>query len=189
MSYLNSKKNIDHCHLMGFYACFVLSCLIASCHIMQGYQILNNSGPVSVDLPSVFHLFSPLPFLWAAFPRRLKFPTQGPHSQMLMMGEGGSYRGSYFIPKIITTSEVFSTQKKLPLFLAYPKKSLSPFFATQKNPGVFHRPKKNDFWPKFQTQKNHWEPPSSKYVGWPVGFPRMATSLSAYLHIQFRDGH
>ena len=150
---------------MGFYACFVLSCLIASCHIMQGYQILNNSGPVSVDLPSVFHLFSPLPFLWAAFPRRLKFPTQGPHSQMLMMGEGGSYRGSYFIPKIITTSEVFSTQKKLPLFLAYPKKSLSPFFATQKNPGVFHRPKKKWLLAKISDSKKSLGTPVIKICG------------------------
>ena len=54
--------------------------------------------------------------------------------------------------------------KKSLLFLAYPKRSLSPFFATLKNPsGFFFRdPKKsrrlsftpkNHFWPKFQTQK------------------------------------
>ena len=55
--------------------------------------------------------------------------------------------------------------KKSLLFLAYPKRSLSPFFATLKNPSVFffRDPKKsrrlsltpkNHFWPKFQTQKN-----------------------------------
>ena len=101
--------------------------------------------------------------------------SQGPHLQILMTGGGGggSDRGSYFIPKKITTSE-FVYPKKLLLFVTYPKKSLSSFFATpkippfffatQKNPGVFHRPKKNHLWPKFQTQKNHSDPPSLKYV-------------------------
>ena len=66
-------------------------------------------------------------------------------------GGGGVDRGSYFIPKKITTSEFVYPKKSL-LFLAYPKKSLSPFSttqknpsvftATQKNPGVFHRPYK-----------------------------------------------
>ena len=97
--------------------------------------------------------------------------AQGPHSQTLMTGGGGrgeeSDRVSYFIPKNITTSEFVYPKKSL-LFLAYPKKSLSPFFATPKNSSFLWRPKKipasfidpkNHFWPKFQTQKNHSDPP------------------------------
>ena len=79
--------------------------------------------------------------------------AQGPHSQILMTGVGeggGSDRGSYFILKKITTSELFCLPKKITTFLAYPQNSLSPFlqrqnissvfFTTQKNPGIFHRP-------------------------------------------------
>ena len=76
---------------------------------------------------------------------------------------GGSDRGSYFIPKKITTSEFIYPKKSLPL-LAYPKKSLSPFFANQQNPShFFSQPPKIDpkkhFWPKFQTQKIPRNPP------------------------------
>ena len=46
------------------------------------------------------------------------------HSHILMTG--GSDRGSYFIPKKIPTSELVYP-KKVPTFLAYPKKSLSVF--------------------------------------------------------------
>ena len=59
--------------------------------------------------------------------------AQEPHSKILMTG--GSDRGSYFIPKEITTSEFVYPKKSL-LFLAYPKKFLSSFFATQKTPSV-----------------------------------------------------
>ena len=82
----------------------------------------------------------------------VRFVPQGPHSQTLMTeggGGGGSDRGSYFVPKEITSSE-----------FVYPKKSLSPFFATQKiplfffptqrNPGVFHRPKTVTFGQNFR---------------------------------------
>ena len=41
-------------------------------------------------------------------------------------GEGGSDRGSYFIPQKIPTSEFVYPKKSL-LFLTYPKKSLSVF--------------------------------------------------------------
>ena len=108
--------------------------------------------------------------------------TQGPHSQSLMTGGGGSDRGSYFIPKKITSKFVYPKKsllfltypKKSLLFLAYPKKSLtdSPFFTTPKNPSVFFcNPKipasfidpKNHFWPKFWTQKNHSDPPPPRH--------------------------
>ena len=107
-----------------------------------------------------------------------KSHPQGPHSQILMMG--GSDRGSYFIPKKITTS-VFSYPKKSLPFLAYPKKSLSSFFATpKKSLCFFSRPKKipapfidrkNHLWPNFQTKKITRNPPSLKYVSGVPGFP------------------
>ena len=50
--------------------------------------------------------------------------SQGLHSHILMTG--GPNRGSYFIPKKIPTSELVYP-KKIPTFLAYPKKSLSAF--------------------------------------------------------------
>ena len=71
---------------------------------------------------------------------------------------GGGDRGSYFIPKKITTSE-FVYRKRSILFLTYPKKSLSSFFATQKNPGVFHRPKKITFGQNFRPKKITRTPP------------------------------
>ena len=87
---------------------------------------------------------------------------------------GGSDRGSYIIPKKITTSEFVYPKKSL-LYLAYPKKSLIPFFATQKNPsvfffatqknpGIFHRPKKITFGQHFRPKKITRNPPSLKYV-------------------------
>ena len=102
------------------------------------------------------------------------FNPQGPHSQFFMMGGGGgSDRGSYFLPKKITTSEFVYPKKSL-LFLTYPKKSLSSFFATQKNPsvffatqknlGVFHRPKKITFGQNFRPKNITRTPPSLKYV-------------------------
>ena len=86
---------------------------------------------------------------------------RGPYSQILMTG--GSDRGSYFVPKKITTSEFVYPKKSL-LFLVYSPKSLSPcfatqknipliFFATQKNLGVFHRPQKITFGQNFRPTK------------------------------------
>ena len=63
---------------------------------------------------------------------------QGPHSQILMTG--GSDRGSYFIPKKITTSE-FVYPKKSVLSLAYPEKSLWFFLRPKKIPASFIDPK------------------------------------------------
>ena len=81
---------------------------------------------------------------------------------------GGSDRGSYFMPKKITTSVFVYPKKSLP-FLAYPKKSLSSFFATQKNlsvffrdpknPGVFHKPKKITCGQNFRPKKITRTPP------------------------------
>ena len=100
------------------------------------------------------------------------FNPQGRHSQIFMTG-GGSDRGSYFLPKKITTSEFVYPKKSL-LFLTYPQTSLSSFFATQKNPsvffvtqkipGVFHRPKKITFGQNFRPKKIIRTPPSLKYA-------------------------
>ena len=74
-------------------------------------------------------------------------------------------RGSYFIPKKITTSEFvypkkslhFSAYPKNPLVLfLQPKKNLF-FFATLKNPGVFHQ--KNHFCQNFRPRKITQTPP------------------------------
>ena len=110
---------------------------------------------------------------------------QGPHSQILVTG--GSDRGSYIIPKKITTSEFVYPKKSL-LFLAYPKNVLSPYFATPKNPsffrdpknpGVFHRPKKS-LLAKILNPKNSLgplPPPSLKYVG---GAPELEAHLKEH---------
>ena len=111
--------------------------------------------------------------------------TQGSHSQILMKGGWGrSDRGSYFIPKKITTSEFVYPKKSL-LFLVYPKKSLGPFFTTQKNPsvffffpnqknpGVFHRPKRIT-WQNLRPKKITWTPPSLKYVSGAPGPKKQA---------------
>ena len=97
--------------------------------------------------------------------------TQGPHSQILIMGGPTEVHILY---KKKSQLQNLSTQKNHYFFLAYPKKSFSPFFATQKNPSVFFRNPKTSwhhsqsqkihFWPKFQTQKNNSDPPSLKYV-------------------------
>ena len=68
-----------------------------------------------------------------------KYSTpRGPTHKFLWWGGGGggSDRGSYFLPKKITTSE-FAYPKKSLLFVTYPKKSLSSFFATQKKSSLF----------------------------------------------------
>ena len=73
-------------------------------------------------------------------------------------GEGGGPTEVHILyPKKITTSEFVYPKKSL-LFLAYPKKSLSPFFVTQKISASLIDPK-NHFWPKFQTQKITLTPP------------------------------
>ena len=88
----------------------------------------------------------------------LVLDSQGPHSQILMTGGGGRVRQRYIFYNITT------------FFLAYPRKSLSPFFATQKVPLLFFATQKNHFWPKFKTQKNHSNPPRhwNMWVG-PLG--------------------
>ena len=49
-----------------------------------------------------------------------------PGAPLTYFNDGGSDRGSYFIPQKIPTSEFVYPKKSL-LFLAYPKKSLSVF--------------------------------------------------------------
>ena len=113
---------------------------------------------------------------WPQFYLTLHTQPQGPHSQILMTGEGGggrSDRGSYFIPKKITTSK-FVHPKKLLSFLTYPKKSFSLFFTTQKNPSVIFRDLKKSwclsqtpkitFGQNFRPKKITRIPPSLKYV-------------------------
>ena len=64
----------------------------------------------------------------------------------------GSHRGSYFMPRKITTSKFVYPKISL-LYLAYPKKFLSPFFSTQKNPCFFSRP--------IKIQASFMDPPKS----------------------------
>ena len=129
-----------------------------------------------------------------------KESSQGPQSQILTTrgGGGGSERGLYFITKEITTSE-FVCQLKSLLFLAYPKKSLSPFFTTpknpfvffttQKNPSIFHRPKKSLLAKISDSIKSFDDPPpppppSLKYVSGAPGeelFRRMLDERTAGL--------
>ena len=52
--------------------------------------------------------------------------VDNPGAPLTYFNDGGSDRGSYFIPKKIPTSEFVYPKKSL-LFLAYPKKSLSVF--------------------------------------------------------------
>ena len=92
--------------------------------------------------------------------------TQGPHSQILMMG--GSNRGSYFIPKKITTSEFVYPKKSLP-FIAFPKKTLVLFsqhkkiplffFVIQKIPASFIDQKKKNFDQNYRPKKLTRTPP------------------------------
>ena len=103
-------------------------------------------------------------------------PPRGPAHKFLW--RGGSDRGSYFIPKKITTSEFVYPKKSLLFFLTYPKKSLSSFFATPKkslrffflhnpkNPGIFHRPKKITFDQNFRPKKITLTPPVIKICEW-----------------------
>ena len=117
-----------------------------------------------------------------------KLQSQGPHSQILMIGWGGGGGGGP------TEVHILYPKKSLP-FLAYPKKSLSPFFATQKiplfffatkkNPGVFHRPKKKTFGQNFRPKKSLRPPPppSLKYVSQAPGATvYSSTELSVYKH-------
>ena len=126
-------------------------------------------------------------FAWfcAADPKHklFDFAPQGPHSQILMTGgggEGGSDRGSYFIPKKITTSEFVYTKIAL-LFFRNPKNSLCLFYATQINPGVFHRPKKITFGQNFRPKTITRCPRSLKYVSgapWFCSVPGMFFAFS-----------
>ena len=103
-----------------------------------------------------------------------------PGAPLKNFNDGGSNRGSHFIPKRITTSEFVYPKESL-LFLKYQKKSLSPyfatpkiplfvFFATKKNPGVFQRPKKSLLAKISDSKKSLGpppppsSPPSLKYV-------------------------
>ena len=113
--------------------------------------------------------------------------AQGPHSQILMTG--GSDKGSYFIPKMITTA-VFVNPKKSLLFLAYPKKSLLFFrnpkrslcfyFTTQKIPAFFIDPKKSPL-AKISDQKKSLSPPPASSLKYVSGAPG-ANSNANFLH-------
>ena len=72
-------------------------------------------------------------------------------------GGGGSDRGSYFVPKKITTS-AFVYPKKSLLFSAYPKNLLSPFFTTQKISLFFFfcDPKKSQSLKVHRDDSNHY---------------------------------
>ena len=88
-------------------------------------------------------------------------------------GGGGPTEVHILCPKK-SQLQNFSIQKKSLHFLAYPKKSLSPFFATQKNPfvsfgdpknpSVFYRPQKIALGQSFRPNKITRTPPSLKYV-------------------------
>ena len=90
-------------------------------------------------------------------------------------GGRGSDRGSYFIPKIITTSKFVYPKKSL-LFFSMPKRSLGPlsatqknpsvFLSTQKNPGVFHRPKRITLGQNFRPKKITRTLPVIKICKW-----------------------
>ena len=110
----------------------------------------------------------------------LVVPQPGPHSQILMKGVGWGgvcvrQRLIFYTPKN-HNFRICLPKKKLLLFLAYPKKSLSPFFATQKypsvflhdskNPCVFHRPKKINFCQNFRPTKNHSDLPVVNICEW-----------------------
>ena len=71
-------------------------------------------------------------------------------------GGGGSDRGSYFVPKKITTS-AFVYPKKSLLFSAYPKNLLSPFFTTKKiSLFFFCDPKKSQSLKVHRDDSNHY---------------------------------
>ena len=87
-------------------------------------------------------------------------------------GRGGwSDRGSYYFYTQKDHNFKICLPKKITTFLAYPKKSLSPFFATQKNPsvffffatqknpGFFHKPKEISFGQNFRPKKITQTPP------------------------------
>ena len=115
-----------------------------------------------VELP----LLTPQTFLYQ---RSTQLPEQATHQ----------IKGSYFIPKKITTSDFVYPKKSL-LFLAYPKKSLRSFFATQENPGVFHRPQKITLGQNFRPQKITRTPPRLKYVSGTPGTNSLILSHSAH---------
>ena len=140
---------------------------------------LDRSTAPAGGIPQQLHTDVQVPVLWA----------QGPHSPIFVTGGGGGFdRGSYFIPKNITTSEFVYPKKSL-LFIVYPKKSLSPFFTTQKNPSVFlrdpkkipasfHRPKKITFGQNFRPKTiTRTPPPSLKYVSRGPGVVRVNMSI------------
>ena len=87
--------------------------------------------------------------------------TQGPHSQILIMG--GPTEVHILYKKKITTSEFvypkksllfFSIPQKNPLVLfSQPKKIPLFSFATQKHPGIIHRAKKFTFGQNFRPKK------------------------------------
>ena len=93
--------------------------------------------------------------------------VEGPHSQIFNDRGGGerSDRGSYFIPKKITTSE--SVYPKITTFFSIIKIIPLSFFSQPKK-SFFHRPKKSLLVKISDPKKNHSDPPplppSLKYV-------------------------
>ena len=66
------------------------------------------------------------------------------HSQILMMRKGGGVQQRFIFYTQKNHNFKIFLPKKIPTFLAYQKKSLSPFFASPKNSSViFRNPKKS----------------------------------------------
>ena len=92
--------------------------------------------------------------------------TQGPHSQIFMMGGGGPTEVHILYPKISQLRNL-STQKISLLFLTYPKKSLTVvlFLQPKKFPPFYFRDPKKSPLAKISNPKSHLDPPLSlKYA-------------------------
>ena len=104
--------------------------------------------------------------------------AQGPHLLILMTGGWGGRVQQRFIfyAQKNHNFRISLSKKNHYIFLAYPKKSLSPFFATQKNPfvsfcdpknpSVFYRPQKIALGQSFRPKKNHSDAPVIKICEW-----------------------
>ena len=97
------------------------------------------------------------------------FAPRAPLTNFNDGGGGGSDRGSYFIPKKITTSE-FVYPKKSQLFFANPKNSLYFSLRPKTFPASFIDPKKS-LWAKISDPRKSLGPPVIKICeGGPWGF-------------------